>query len=426
MKNAEDGSTTAASSGRPTLATCCVPVAHGAFGQLPERRWDSGDREGWEFRQPGPRIPDSLWAVVGGGMEDEVAGWADATRRGAGALYSAVPGEAAPRILTAAVNDAIALLDHVDRFDGRSAAHAARALFEHLVNALDVDSSEVNTAERYFRHRFVTESQVSRRRLHLPLLDRKARRRESERLDRLGKRSAAPLAAALAEYGPSFARGWARGSLKDRADAHDLADGYEGYRILSGVIHGSSGALTGIVKQVRGHDVHRIGLDLDLAATAYTEGLASFYGFADHLVRVTAQTEAEEIWGRTGNLLLRLQDVRETLRRVDLAMWPKDPPPPPMAVLAIYPSGAQRWYLYNAQDESIVVADPPREPLDAAQARAVEQLTEQVKGYDPADWGGRPMTVMMEGVRVSPRPGAQAVPSASVLIPREHPAFRSS
>lgn len=397
-------------------------VGGGAFGSLPARRWDSGDREGWEFEDPFTKAPESLWVFIGGDLEGEAVAWIAAVRNGAGALYADLPGPAESRILTAAVNDVIALVGHVDRFDGRSAAHAARALFEHLVNMLDVYGSKVNTAERYASHRHVTEDQVSRRRWYLELLDRKARKHENDRLTRLEKKAAAPLAATLAAYGPSFARGWARGTLKERADAHGLADLYEGYRILSGVIHGSSGALAGIVKQMRGVDVHRIGLDLDLAATAYAEGLLSFYNFADHLVRVTARPEAEEIKGRTGNLLFRLQEVREALRGVDLTLWPTAPPPPLTTVLALYPSGGRRWYLHNPQDESIIVADPPAEPLDPAQARAIEEVEEMAKQYDPTEWGGRPMTVMLEGVQVSPKRGARRAPAASVLVPPEHPA----
>ena len=404
----------------------CLSVTHGAFGSLPVRRWDSGDREGWEFREPFTEVPESLWAVLDGDLEEEVAAWSVAVRMCAGAFYADLSGHAEARILTAAVNDVIALVRHVDRFDGRSAAHAARALFEHLINMCDVHSSGVNTAERYAAHRHVTEDQVSRRRWYLRLLDPKARRREGDRLARLGKRAATPLAAALATYGPSFARGWAQGSLRDRADAYDLGEGYEGYRILSGVIHGSSGALAGVVKSVHGFDVHRIGYDLDLAATAYAEGLLSFYNFADHLVQATGRPEAEEIKGRTGNLLLRLQEVREALRRVDLTLWPTAPPPPPIAVVALYPSGRRRWYLYDPGDESIIVADPPNQPPDEAQARAVVEIEARAIGYDAAAWGGRPLTVMVEGVRVTPRRGARPSPAASVLVPPGHPASRRS
>jgi len=107
----------------------CVSVTHGAFGSLPVRRWDSGDREGWEFRETFTEVPESLWAVLGGDLEEEVAAWSVTVRVCAGALYADLSGHAEARILTAAVNDVIALVRHVDRFDGRSAAHAARALF---------------------------------------------------------------------------------------------------------------------------------------------------------------------------------------------------------------------------------------------------------------------------------------------------------
>ena len=393
-----------------------------AFGPLPERRWDSGDHEGREFAGPGPQPPESLWADIGNGLEDEVEQWAGATRWGAGLLYADLSGPAAAQILTAAVNDVSALMRHVDHCDGRSAAWAARALFEHLVNALDVHASAA-AGERYLRHRHVTDDRVSRRRWYFQLLGRKSQRRERERLTRPGKRAAGPLAKAIAQYGSSFARGWASDSLRDRAAKHALADGYEGYRILSGVIHGSSGATAGIVKRVCDVEVHRIGLDLDLAATAYAEGLRAFYEYAEHLVQVTGRPEAEEIRDRTANLLWRLEDVRGTLGRIDRCLWPKTPAPPPLAVLAVYPTGRQRWYLYRPQDESITLANAPRQPLPAGQAQSVADLVEWAKDYRPGEYGGRPMSIVLAGVRVHPRRDAQPYPAGSVLVPGGHPAM---
>ena len=355
----------------------CAQERAGAFGATPARRWDDGDREGWEYENPFDALPDSLAPLLGPELQAEFAAWPQAVSLCAGALYGDLATAAECRILTAATNDALALVRHVDHFDGRSAAHAARALFEHLVNMLDVHTSPVNTAARYEDHEHVTADQVSRRRWHLRLLSKRARKRESDRLDKLQKRAAGPLARAVEAYGSSFKRGWAHGTLRARADAHDLGEGYGGYQILSGVIHGSSGALSGVVRQVRGENVHRVGYDLELAATAYAEGLVSFYNLAEHLVTLTGRVEAEEIRGRTGNLLLGLDEVRDTLRKADAKLWPTTPVPGPMAVVALYPSGARRWYLHDPRDESIVVAEPPEDEPDLSVAE------EKLATYDP-------------------------------------------
>ncbi|WP_156387892.1 DUF5677 domain-containing protein [Cellulomonas sp. Root137] len=322
------------------------------------------------------------------------------------------------RIVTAAANDAIALVDHVDRFDGRSAAHAARAMFEHLINLCDVISSTDNTPDRYLEHRHVTADQVSQHRWYLDLLDPAARKKEKDRLDKLARTTAAPLKAALAKWTTGFKRGWAKGTLKERADLHGLGDGYEGYRILSGVIHGSSGALAGIVRDIKGTPVHRVGPDLDLAATAYREGLVSFWSIADRLLVLTGGPEAEQLKGRTGNLLLGIQEVSKALRREDKNMWPTEPPPAGrVPLLAVYPSGRTRWFIVDTRTETMVVADPPAvEPDGVAAAIALARQT------DPnAD--GRPVTFPFEAnVPIRPRVGASWVSTSSVLMPPGHPA----
>lgn len=390
----------------------------GTFGQADELDWRELDRLPREYRLPDQEGPEHLHDVLPKDVAEEIADWTYAVPLAAGSLYQHLPGGAVQYILTGAVNDAVALVLHVDRFDGRSAAHAARALFEHMVNLCDVLEGPPEVSERYLDHRHVTADQVARHRWYLDGLDKETGRKERRRLDALARRTKRPLAEAIAKYGPGFRRSWAVGTLKDRADAHNLSDCYEGYRILSSVIHASSGAMAGIVKPIAGHPVHRIGLDMDLAATAYAEGLNSFYQIAERLKDVAPVTEAEEILGRTGNLLWYLQQVRAALRRVDQQTWPTDPGPATLTFAGIWPSGTVRWYLHDLRYNSVVLADLVDPEPD------LSEYIDHATAYDPEAFGGRPVTAVHFDLRATARPGSPRVPAASILIPPGHPAER--
>lgn len=393
-------------------------MADGTFGDIGEKRWDDGDRVGWELPNPFGELPGSLWGSMSEQVQDDVAEWTYSLGLDIGALRPQMPNPAAHHIITAAANDANALLAHVDRYDGRSAAHTARALFEHLVNLMDVTASGPEASDRYLDHRYVTEDQVSRHRWYLLLLNGKSRKRETERLDKLGRRAARPLAAALKRWGPRFRNGWSDNSLYDRADRHGLTEGYDGYRILSGVIHGSSGGLSGLVREVQGTPVHRMGPDMQLAALAYREGLAAVYQLASHLVTLTDAHEAKRLRGLTANLLRDSQEVMLALQGEDNKMWPTYPPPGRLTVAGIYPSGRVRWFVHDTATETIALADPPEsEPEQLLAVKA-----EVIKGSYGGD-NGRPITVAMapDWVRVEPRSGATWVPASSVLVPPGHP-----
>ncbi|WP_086149258.1 DUF5677 domain-containing protein [Cellulosimicrobium sp. KWT-B] len=391
----------------------------GAFGEIPEKRWDDGDRSGWELPNPFGELPDSLWDSRSEQFQDDISAWVYSLGLDVGALRPQLPNLAAHHILTAAANDAIALLAHVDRYDGRSAAHAARALYEHLVNLMDVTSSGANTSDRYLDHRYVTADQVSKRTWHLPLLKGRTRRREKDRLDELRRKVARKAADAVTKWGKSFRRGWAEGNLLERATAHGIEDGYEGYRILSGVIHGSSGGLSGLVREVQGTPVHRIGPDMQLAAVAYREGLLSMYEIAGHLVTLTGRMEAERLRGLTANLLHGTQEVMEGLQHEDNKMWPTAPPPPGLAAIAgIYPSGRVRWYVLETATETIAVAEPP-----GSEPKGFGAVRDKVVAEAAGGPNGRPVTVSFDpgAVQIQPKAGAKWVPASSVLVPPGHP-----
>ena len=367
--------------------------------------------ESWN---PVVTVPESLWDLAGSHLATQVTQWQEAMRLYGATLLMDMATLAEEKILHAALNDGLALVDHVGRLDGRSAAHSARALFEHLVNLRDVQTSAENTARRFEDHKHALAEQVSQRRWYLALLDLKTRQREEKRLDRMGRAAAAPLAAALGKY-TGFRQGWADGGLRTRAEALGLTAGYEGYRIMTGVLHGSSGALAGVTRDARGDQPSRIGPDLDLAAMAYAEGMSTLVQLFEGLI-ASGGDDARELHHRSVGLLRGLPRVREALRTMEETLWPTTPPPAPVevAVVALYATGARRWYVYDPRQETVVVAHPPADEPDLSSGLAA------LEDYDNSVWGGRPVTMMFEGLKVVPREGAIAVPASAVLVPGAH------
>ncbi|MDF0515566.1 DUF5677 domain-containing protein [Agromyces sp. H3Y2-19a] len=366
-------------------------------------------------RAPGIELGPSLFETLSSDVATDVTTWRQLLQLAPAALYPVLGSDASRLIMTAVINDIVALVAHVDRCDGRSAAHCARALFEHLINALDIESSATNTPQRYVDHRVVTQEQVSRHRWYLPLLKKVARKKETARLDKLGRGMARSVEEVVGAYGSGFRRGWADGTLKNRADAHGRGEHYDGYRILSAVIHGSSGAMAGIVRDVKGVPVHRIGMDLDLAATAYIEGLRSAREYFTHLATITDRPEAEQMRENTMRLLGHAEAVRAGLARIDRQLWPTEPLPPPMTVLAIHPGGRERWWIYYPQTETMVRAQEPDEPLPPE----VDTVRERVRSKDVRGVEGRPVTVIVDAVNVKPIQSARPIPAGSIMTPPE-------
>lgn len=321
--------------------------------------------------------------------------------------------EASRLILTATVNDAVALISHVDRLDGRSAAHSARALFEHLINSQDVEQSAADSI-RYVEHRAITQEQVSRRRWYVPLLDEAAQKKESARLDKLGRGAKRAADRLVKKYGSAFRRSWSDRSLKDRADLHGLGADYDGYRILSSVIHGSSGAMAGVVRVLDGSAVHRAGPDLDLAATAYVEGLRSASNYFDRLNSLTGRPEAGALRDGAERLLDHTRQVRAGLARIDRQLWPSKPVPAPMSLLAFYGGGKERWFVYYPHTDTLLPAEDP--VVDTHLLENVRKRAREV-GWTSSD--GRPTTAVVEGVTLLPRPGMKPIPAGAIMIPSE-------
>ncbi|MFJ4044146.1 DUF5677 domain-containing protein [Microbacterium sp. NPDC089987] len=368
---------------------------------------------GHEIRGEAVEWPSSLFALLPEAVSEDAAAWTETLLGGPAGLYPSLSSDASRLILTATVNDAVSLISHVDHLDGRSAAHCARALFEHLINAQDVEATPANE-QRYMDHRAVTQERVSQRRWYLPLLDPVARRKETARLDKLGRGMERTVRRLVASYGSGFRRSWAEQNLKDRADKHGFGADYDGYRILSSVIHGSSGSMAGVVREINGARVHRTGPDLDLAATAYVEGMRSAYQYFDRMFIATARPEAAALRDGAERLLAHTGHVRDGLARIDRMLWPAYPSPPPAALLAFYRGGRERWFVYYPQTQTVMRADKPN--TDASLLDEVRRRAREAGWVNP---DGRPITVIVPGVAVTPRIGAQAVPAGSIMVPPE-------
>ncbi|WP_282856967.1 DUF5677 domain-containing protein [Pseudoclavibacter helvolus] len=375
----------------------------------------TGDSVGYSFKDPTVNWPSSFWDRLPSEVRSDINAWMATVGPGSGILYPLLESDAARMILTAAINDAMSLIAHMDRLEGRSAAHSARGLFEHLINFIDVDQSAVNTPTRYLDHRHITEERVAQRRWYLSLLPKKDARKEATRLDRLNRHSSREAKTAVAAYGTGFKRSWAQGSLKDRATAYGYADDYEAYRILSAVIHGSSGAMSGIVRNQDGMSVFRIGPDLDLAATAYIEGMKSTLSFFTVVFASTDRPEAESMRTATEQLLKHSATIRNELRAIDRSAWPKVPDFPPMAVVAVYRGGVERWFMFYEQTQTLLRSDTPLETPD------LTALHEEARRMNWDGGNGRPVTAVLNGVLLTPRADATPIPSASILVPRDLP-----
>lgn len=368
---------------------------------------------GQNIRQAGTGYTSSLFATLSDAAARDAKVWTTQLRTEIAALYPIMSSEAAHLILTATVNDAVALVSHIDRLDGRSAAHSARAIFEHLINSQDVESSPAD-AIRYVEHRAVTQEQVSRRRWYVSLLDKPAQAKESARLDKLGRGAKRTVDRLVTKYGSNFRRSWSDRTLKDRADLHGLGADYDGYRILSLVIHGNSGAMAGVVRVLDGSAVHRAGPDLDLAATAYVEGLRSARNYFDRLHARTDRPEALLLRDGAERLLGHTGEVRAGLARIDRELWPIKPAPPPMALLAFYGGGKERWFVFYPQTQTLLPAEDP-----VVDAHLLEDVRRRAREVGWVTHDGRPTTAVVESVTLLPRPGAKSIPAGAIMIPSE-------
>lgn len=357
-------------------------------------------------------VPESFYVSLSEPLQAEINGFYYALLSNVGGLYDKLPHPGQRHILTAATNDTLGLVRLVDKLEGRAAAGLARANFEHLVNFRDVTAAEANTSQRYLDHRHAVAAKMSTRTWHLDLLDSKAARRERNRLEGLAHRAKQPLRDAVTRYGKWFKNGWAEGNLSERADAHGVGYLYPGYSVLSGVIHGSSGGLTGLVRDVEGTSVHRTGPDLELAALAYEEGFASFHELATSLSAITELPHADEIAQRSAQVLLGIPEIRKALARLDKKMQPRTAGLPVLVTaLLIHHNLKHRWIIHDTRKGIVCLATPPDPEPD------ISALIGLAKTYPFDQQENRPIISAFPYLPLHPKPGASWYPATGVTMP---------
>lgn len=336
-----------------------------------------------------------------------------------GAFYHSSTNRAAMAVFNHATNDVLDLIN--DCFDGRgrTAARTARALFEHAVN-IHVVSTSGDMADRYQAHRVVTENILSTRRPGLDRLPPGRARARRQAFDRMGRRSRAGLRDAALRFGPRFRKDWAPRNLRERAEEHGLGADYDAYRVLSTVVHGTPGGLTGTRATIRGEAVHRSGPNLEMASLAWLEGLTFFRHFVRALP-LTSDQDVEPLLATTETLLKDWPALDHALLAIDSDLWPEAAPARDVALLAFYPT-RERWYFYHTATEQIALAEPPRDAAEKV-GEARRAASDRIRAHNPDNCEGRPFTLVMWDVNVSPkREGTGWHAAQSVLIPGSFPA----
>lgn len=326
-------------------------------------------------------------------------------------------------LLTHAFNDAQLLIQLVYNGDGRSAARTARSIFEHYVNYLTV-IGDPEAAQRYVSGRHVTADRLGNlTSWWLGLLTGPQRAAEEARLAKLVSDAQEPLAAAKAKFdrpGRRFENNIFSDNLYRRVVGIGLADEYDAYRVLSGVVHGDAGGLLGLSRDQDGGLIHRIGPDLQLVPLAYLYG---FRWLADLFVNVAARhpfPSVAHLSECAAFIGAQFPEVLTAAQRLDEQTWPAITPPTPVAVVAFYGSSRQdmRWYLYDGAHEAVTVADPDQGSLEA-----VDDLWSTLKDAVAAyHWPSRrsiPCVAAEPRVTVYPRPDAIPHPAPAVLPPTE-------
>ncbi|MFD7864109.1 DUF5677 domain-containing protein [Streptomyces sp. NPDC059783] len=356
-----------------------------------------------------PEFPDLLTAAL-----EEVH---IVTRR----FFTETTNQSATVVGNHAFNDLDSFIDGLLSGDGRSAARAARSLFEHLVNYCEVMSSP-EAAERYMEHKTVTADLIGNLTHGLHYLKGTPHKRERGRLAKLKRDSLQPLKEALSRFGTQFRRDWSSRNLYDRAAAHGHASHYDTYRLLSQVTHGSCGGVLGSRTAIAGQIVHRTGPSLELAVLSYLEGFTFFREFARE-IGTRQHIEALNLIESIEALLSYWPKYRQALTEIDGLLWPESPPAGPIAIVAIYPNGRARWFFWEPALNRMKPAYPP-----AGCEWMEDRFREYVRAGNveiPANMEGRPITSAVSGVQVTPQTASQWFTASGILAPGATPATPS-
>lgn len=314
-------------------------------------------------------------------------------------------------------NDLRIFPEEVFNYEGRSAARTARSVFESCVTIADVCRSQT-TADRYMAHESVVAVLLAEHAPGLDLLRGREARTEKDRLDQVRQVHEPLRDAALLRYGKGFRSGWASANLYDRCVTLGWEDRYDAYRILSAVTHGSAGGLLGNSRATELETIHRIGPSLELIPLAVLETVRSVDALASHAEDEWPDFDGSEIHESGRGLLGFWPRIRRMVLELDTRIWPDVGAPDPIAVLALYPKG-ERWFWHDPLHQVVVVAEPPsKDELPPEQVEALNSLRDDPRRLSGGP-GGRPITIVLAGVRVRPREGAAYFHERSLLVPEE-------
>ncbi|MEU8280325.1 DUF5677 domain-containing protein [Microbispora bryophytorum] len=312
-------------------------------------------------------------------------------------------GHAGAVVANQAFNDFIDLCFDLCVCRGRSALREARALFEHLVNFLDV-TSDPDLAKRYELHGAVAAQIEAAAKYGHEFLSGNELRGARHVLGKLARESRPDYEMAIANYGLRFRKNWANSTLKDRADRHGLGGEYDFYRLASAVLHGSAGGVKGTLSSQYERPVHRAGPALELSPLAYLKGLEYFRKFILAIAPLGVRGGEKHVVAAIDAALALWPDYRRVMMQMDRDIWPEEGPVQAMAVLGINRSGDRKWFLHDFDTGRIIDAEPPVEgELTEGHKEQVQIILSRLPAPEYRDeW----VTVAMLGVRVTPRRGA--------------------
>jgi Family of unknown function (DUF5677) len=323
---------------------------------------------------------------------------------------------AAATIANQAFNDFVDLCYDLLTCRGRPALRVSRALFEHLVNYVDV-TTYPEAQQRYEAHHAVAAQVEADAAIGLNRLVGDEAKAARHTLRKLGHESKLQYEEALARYGSTFRARWAQSDLRDRANRHGLGHEYDFYRLASMVLHGSAGGARGTLSAAYFAPVHRTGPALQLCPPAYLIGLSYFRTFTEHAGALTPEGTTGRVIDALTDALALWPEYRRVLITLDDRTWPKKAPAGPMALMAISRHNRRRWYYWDPALDLVVRAEPPTPgALSPKQETQLERLIASLPPGDERadDW----TTINLSGVQLTPKANARWLPADFILVPR--------
>jgi hypothetical protein len=271
------------------------------------------------------------------GLEESVRGINDPLARFLSFVMAASP---PPSVIGIVLSQSAAeftdLLFDIRVGRGRPALKGTRSLFELLVTAHDVLSSE-ELSNRYLDHAVMSQRVNAEITIDAEELGGAAKKSALHRANKIKRATQPQYEALLRKYGRDFVTRWAGRDLRTRAEGHGLLSEYAYYSLVSAVLHGSAGGALGLVSNIDGATVRRVGPALGICPMAFLQGLRFFDAIVALVGKSVANQEAMALRGALRQLRRLWPIYRTTLLELDRSMWPATPPPAGVAILAIIP-----------------------------------------------------------------------------------------